>query len=148
MSFKLTASDSFFYPATVFTIRDDGVQIKNVITFKFKRLDVDQVRDRQMADGAQTWADLMTQYDGDVALVNSKFTAELIRQGKGSLTSDQMVDDLLEIVCDWKDVSDDAGVMLFSRENLQKLIKAVPGAYAAIKGAYNEANSGEGKRKN
>lgn len=148
MGFKFTVSDSFFYPATLFTTSEAGQQVKNIITFKFKRLDVDQVRDRQMADGAQIWSDLMSQYDGDLALVNSKFTAELIRQGKGSLTSDQMVDDLMEIVCDWKDVSDDAGPMEFSRENLHRLVKFVPGCYAAIKAAFNEANSGEGKRKN
>lgn len=148
MGFKLSVSDSFFYPASVHTIQENGQSTKITIVFKFKRLDIDQVRDRQMADGAQIWANLMADHDGDLSLVNSKFTAELIRQGKNSMSSEQMADDLLEILCGWKDVSDDEGPMEFNRDNLVRLIRFTPGIYAAIKAAYNEANSGEGKRKN
>lgn len=127
---------------------ENGQNVRNTITFKFKRLDIDQVRNRQLDDGAKIWADLMADHDGDVAIVNSKFTAELIRQGKNSLSSDEMAEDLMGIVCGWKDVSDDEGPMEFHKENLTRLLRFTPGAYAAIKAAYNEANSGEGKRKN
>lgn len=150
MAFKQSISASFFYPVTFTTIREDGSQAKHQILFRFKRMDADELSERVKADGGQLWSDLMTAHDGDAVLVNQKFTAELLRRGKGSMTSSEMADDLMDILCDWKDgeVTDDQGPVEFSRENLLNLVKFVPGLYAAIKASFNEANSGEGKRKN
>jgi hypothetical protein len=148
MGIRLLDIDKFDYPVDIYALDEKGKSRKNTVVFEFKKLDTDELRDRQLADGAQLWADCLVGADGDVEAANRQFSAELVRSGKANMTSTEMADNLLEIVTGWKDVTDSEGQMEFDRDSLIRLIKAYPTAYPAIKAAFNEANSAEGKRKN
>ena len=90
----------------------------------------------------------MAEVDGNMDVLSGKFTAEMIRQGRMDKTSDDITDELLEIVTDWADVEDDKGKLDFSRDNLLVLVKHLPNLPQAINDAYRQAYSGELKRGN
>jgi hypothetical protein len=149
MAFKLAASDSFWFPVKVSQINEAGKNLEHIISFKFKRLNLDQRQERDLRAGGDVYKKLMAETDGNSDVIGGKFTAEMIRQGKLDKTSDDITDELLEIVCDWKEVKDyDDSDMVFNRENLLKLVLIVPGLPKAINDAYTNAYSGELKRGN
>lgn len=148
MGIRLLDIDKFDYPVDIYALDEKGKSRKNTVVFEFKKLDTDELRDRQLADGAQLWADCLVATDGDADAANRQFSAELVRSGKANMTSTEMADNLLEIVTGWKDVTDEEGPVEFDRINLIRFVKTFPTAYGAIKAAFNEANSAEGKRKN
>lgn len=148
MAFKLNISDSFWFSVKVPTITDQGKTVENNIKFKFKRLDMDERRERELRLGGDIYQQLMAEVDGNMDVLSGKFTAEMIRQGRMDKTSEDITDELLEIVTDWEDVTEDSEPMAFSRANLLKLVKYLPNLPQAINDAYRLAYSGELKRGN
>lgn len=148
MAFKLAASDSFWFTAKVAQVAETGKTLENHISLKFKRLDFDERKDREMRMGGEIYQRLMTESDGDADAISGKFTAELIREGQMNKTAEDLTDELMDIVMDWKDVEDEKGPMTFSRDNLLKLVRFVPNLPQAINEAYRQAYSGELKRGN
>lgn len=148
MAFKLAASDSFWFTAKVSQVAETGKTLENHISLKFKRLDFDERKDREMRMGGEIYQRLMTESDGDADAISGKFTAELIREGQMNKTAEDLTDELMDIVMDWKDVEDEKGPMTFSRDNLLKLVRFVPNLPQAINEAYRQAYSGELKRGN
>jgi len=148
MAFKLAASDSFWFNAKVAQVSETGKTLENHINFKFKRLDFDERKDREMRMGGEIYQRLMAESDGNADAISGKFTAELIREGQMDKTAEDLTDDLMDIVLDWKDVEDEKGPMTFSRENLLKLVRFVPNLHQAVNEAYRLAYSGELKRGN
>lgn len=148
MAFKLAASDSFWFTAKVMQVAETGKTLENHISLKFKRLDFDERKDREMRMGGEIYQRLMTESDGDADAISGKFTAELIREGQMNKTAEDLTDELMDIVMDWKDVEDEKGPMTFSRDNLLKLVRFVPNLPQAINEAYRQAYSGELKRGN
>ncbi|MGI9143229.1 MAG: phage tail assembly chaperone [Fluviibacter sp.] len=148
MAFKLNISDHFWFTVKVPQITDAGKTVENHIKFKFKRLDIDERRERELRLGGDIYQRLMADVDGDMDALSGKFTAEMIRQGRMDKTSVDITDELMEIVNDWEDVSDDVGKMEFSQDNLLKLVKFLPNLPQAINDAYRQAYSGELKRGN
>jgi len=148
MAFKLNLSDSFWFTVKVPQLTDMGKQVENHIKFKFKRLDIDERRERELRLGGDIYQQLMAEVDGDMDVLSGKFTAEMIRQGRMDKTSADLTDELLDIVTDWEDVSDTEGPMAFNRDNLLKLVKFLPNLPQAINDAYRNAYSGELKKGN
>lgn len=148
MAFKLNISDSFWFTVKIAQITDAGKTLENHIKFKFKRMDIDERRERELRLGGDIYQQLMAEVDGNMDVLSGKFTAEMIRQGRMDKTSDDLTDELLEIVTDWEDVSDESGKLEFNRENLLKLVKYIPNLPQAINDAYRQAYSGELKRGN
>lgn len=148
MAFKLNLSDHFWFTVKVPQITDSGKTVENHIKFKFKRLDLDERRERELRLGGDIYQQLMADVDGDMDVLSGKFTAEMIRQGRMDKTSADITDELLEIVSDWDEVSDDTGKLEFSRDNLLMLVKFLPNLPQAINDSYRQAYSGELKRGN
>lgn len=148
MAFKLNISDHFWFTVKVAQITDAGKTVENHVKFKFKRMDIDERRERELRLGGDIYQQLMTEVDGDMDVLSGKFTAEMIRQGRMDKSSEDLTDELLEIVSDWEDVSDESGKLEFNRENLLKLVKYIPNLPQAINEAYRLAYSGELKRGN
>lgn len=148
MAFKLNISDHFWFTVKAATVTDQGKTVENHIKFKFKRLDIDERRERELRLGGDIYQQLMTEVDGDMDALSGKFTAEMIRQGRMDKTSDDITDELLEIVTDWEDVSDSEGPVEFNRDNLLQLVRYLPNLPAAINDAYRAAYSGDLKRGN
>ncbi|MEY2680693.1 MAG: Phage tail assembly chaperone [Pseudomonadota bacterium] len=148
MAFKLNLSDSFWFTVKVPQLTDMGKQVENHIKFKFKRLDIDERRERELRLGGDIYQQLMAEVDGNMDVLSGKFTAEMIRQGRMDKTSADLTDELLDIVSDWEDVADAEGPMDFNRENLLKLVKFLPNLPQAINDAYRNAYSGELKKGN
>lgn len=146
--FIIGDTESFWYPVELTQRSPTGALTRHKVPFQFKRLDTDQLHERRMRDGAALWADLMIEHDGDIEKVNQQFSAQLIAENRDKQTSEALTDDLLEIVSGWKEVGDIDGPWEFNRDNLHALVLKVPGAAAAIKAAFNEAHSTEGKEKN
>lgn len=147
MAIKLLQSSEFDYPVVIDYLDEKGKFKENTVIFSFKRLDTDELTERQQTE-TQLFADCLIESGGDEEEAKKLFIAELHRSGKANLTTSDMADNLLEIVAGWKDVTDDEGLIEFDRDNLIRLLKAFPSAYNAIKAAFNEAHSPEGKRKN
>jgi hypothetical protein len=148
MAFKLNISDSFWFTVRVPQITDAGKQVENHIKFKFKRLDIDERRERELRLGGDIYQQLMAEVDGNMDVLSGKFTAEMIRQGRMDKDSGDITDELLEIVTDWEDVSDATGSLVFNRDNLLTLVKYLPNLPQAINDAYRNAYSGELKKGN
>lgn len=148
MAFKLAASDSFWFTVKVAQIAETGKTLENHIAFKFKRLDIDERRDREMRMGGEIYQRLMAETDGDAEAISGKFTAQMIRDGMMDKSAEDLTTELLDIVLDWKDVDDEKGPMAFSRENLLKLVRFVPNLPGAINDGYRLAYSGDLKRGN
>ena len=140
--FKLDTSNTFSYPVKFTVIDARGKHQTHAIPFEFKRLSVDERNERQQRDGTALFNELLLQHDGDFEAAKTAFFLENLRQGKTNLTAEQQADHLLEIVSGWKEVTDDAGALEFSRDNLAKLLNHVHGLYAAINAAFNEALDG------
>ena len=148
MAFKLNLSDHFWYTVKVPQVTDAGKTVENHIKFKFKRLDIDERRERELRLGGDIYQQLMAEVDGNMDVLSGKFTAEMIRQGRMDKTSDDITNELMEIVSDWEDVADDKGKLDFSRDNLLLLVKHLPNLPQAINDSYRLAYSGELKRGN
>jgi hypothetical protein len=148
MAFKLNISDSFWFTVKVPQITDAGKQVENHIKFKFKRLDIDERRERELRLGGDIYQQLMAEVDGNMDVLSGKFTAEMIRQGRMDKDSGDITDELMEIVTDWEDVSDATGSLVFNRDNLLTLVKSLPNLPQAINDAYRNAYSGELKKGN
>lgn len=148
MAFKLAASTSFWFPVKVTQVSETGKTLENQIQMNFKRLDIDERRKREMAMGGEIYQKLLAESDGDTDSIGGKFTAELIREGKMDKDAEDLTDELMEIVTDWKDVEDETGPLAFNRDNLLKLVRFVPNLSAAVNDAYRLAYSGELKRGN
>jgi len=148
MAFKLATSDHFWFTVKVTQVAETGKTQENHISMKFKRLDFDERKEREMRMGGEIYQRLVTETDGDVDSISGRFTAELIREGQMNKTAEDMTDELMEIVLDWKDVNDEEGVMAFSRDNLLRLVRFVPNLPNAVNEAYRLAYSGELKRGN
>ena len=146
MAFKLNISDSFWFTVKVPQITDAGKQVENHI--KFKRLDIDERRERELRLGGDIYQQLMAEVDGNMDVLSGKFTAEMIRQGRMDKDSGDITDELMEIVTDWEDVSDATGSLVFNRDNLLTLVKYLPNLPQAINDAYRNAYSGELKKGN
>jgi hypothetical protein len=148
MAFKLNLSDHFWFTVKVPQVTDQGKTVENHIKFKFKRLDLDERRERELRLGGDLYQQLMAETDGDMDALSGKFTAAMIREGRMDKTSKDITDELLEIVTDWQDVEDENGAMEFSDANLLKLVRYLPNLPQAINDAYRLAYSGELKRGN
>lgn len=148
MAFKLNISDSFWFTVKVPQLTDMGKQVENHIKFKFKRLDIDERRERELRLGGDIYQQLMAEVDGNMDILSGKFTAEMIRQGRMDKTSADLTDELMDIVTDWEDVADAEGPMEFNRANLLTLVKFLPNLPQAINDAYRMAYSGELKKGN
>jgi hypothetical protein len=148
MAFKLAESDHFWFTVKVGQITDAGKTVENHIKFKFKRMNLDERREREMRLGGDIYQQLMAETDGDMDALSGKFTAEMIRQGRMDKTSDDITDELMEILLDWQEVSDETGPMEFSRENLLRLVLFLPNLPQAVNDAYRNAYSGELKKGN
>lgn len=148
MAIKLLQSAEFDYPVVIDYFDAKGKSRENTTIFTFRRLDTDELTERQQAEG-QLFTDCIIDCDGDEDAALRKFKLEFIRSGKSNISTAEMADDLLDIVVGWTDVDDgDGGKAEFSRENLILLLKTYPKAYSAIKAAFTEAHSAEGRRKN
>lgn len=148
MAFKLASSDSFWFTVKVAQVNEAGKTLENHIAMKFKRLDFDERKDREMRMGGEIYQRLMAETDGDAESLSGKFTAQMIRDGMMDKTAEDLTDELLEIVLDWKDVEDEKGPMTFSRDNLLKLVRFVPNLAGAVNDGYRQAYSGDLKRGN
>lgn len=148
MAFKLANSDSFWFNVKATQINDAGKITENNIMFQFKRLDIDERRERDLRLGGDIFQQVVAETDGDQDRMSGRFTAELVKQGKMNKTADELTDELMEIVTGWKDVEDTSGPLEFNRENLLLLVKVVPNLPTAINEAYRLAYSGELKRGN
>lgn len=148
MAFKLAASDSFWFTVKVAQVNEAGKTLENHIPIKFKRLDIDQRREREMKMGGEIYQQLLAETDGDVDAISGKFTAQMIRDGMMNKTADDLTDELLDIIVDWKDVENEKGPMEFSRDNLLELVRFIPNFPVAVNDAYRLAYSGELKRGN
>lgn len=148
MAFKLNTSDSFFFPVKIVTINDQGRQMDGTLTLQFKRLDVDARREREYRNGGDIYKQVVVEAD-KADDVSQMFTKELLKQGRDEKNSDEMTDDLLEIVVGWKDViGEDDKPAEFSRDGLRQMVRDIPNFYAAVNDAYRKAYSGELKQKN
>jgi hypothetical protein len=148
MAFKLANSETFWFNVKAVQITDAGKTVENNIMFQFKRLDIDERRERDLRLGGDIFQQVMAETDGDQEKLSGKFTAELVKQGRMNKSADELTDELLEIVTGWKDVEDTNGPLAFNRDNLLLLVKVVPNLPAAINDAYRLAYSGELKRGN
>jgi hypothetical protein len=149
MAFKLSQSDSFWYPVVLHDTDDNGRYTAHQIKAQFKRLPTDDI-ERFQTSGFDPvlYAECVEKAHGDRDMAFIILSAELANRGQGRRSSEERADELMEILCGWKDVTDDEGDLPFTRDNLVLLLRFSRSAYADIKEAYNSAINGEGKRKN
>lgn len=149
MAFVISNSDNFSYVVTIPKLQDDGSISRHKVTMKFKRLSTDDLMDYQEKDAdLSRLPEALEKANGDKELAFILMSIEDRKNGKQGKRVDEMVDDLMQILCGWEEVSDESGKLDFCRENLAKLLQFSAPAYRAINEAFREAASGDGKRKN
>lgn len=147
MAFKLANSEFFWYVVRVAQVTEDGKTTENHIKLKFKRLDADERRERDLRLGGDIYQQVMIEAD-DADDIGQKFTRELIKQGKTNKTVEEITSELEEIVCGWDAVADEKGPMDFNHDNLMLMVRYVPNFAGAVNDAYRQAYAGELKRGN
>lgn len=149
MAFVINQSGSFKYPVTLPKLQDDGSITRHKVHFTFKRLTTDELSDYQQNDlDLSRLPDALAQANGDKELAFVLMDIEDRKSGKRGKRAEDLADDLMTIVCGWEDVANEEGPMEFCRANLEALLQFSAPAYRAIKEAFREAASGDGKRKN
>lgn len=149
MAFVIGSADSFSYHVTLPRLNDDGSISRQKISVKFKRLPSDEARDVLDKDfDPVMFAEMLERANGDKDLANMLVYAESLKAGKANKKVAEATDELMQIMSGWSDVADEAGPLEFNRSNLEMLLQFSGPAYQAIKEAYREAISSDGKRKN
>lgn len=122
--FKLNLSETYKYPVEFSVITDTGKPQTFKLGATFKRLSREEIVELQRGN-----------------------TAEFDRTGSEVIEAD--IDYLLEFLDDLEGFGDSAGNALpFNRENLAKLLNAVPAMHAAISAAFFASAAGGRKQKN
>lgn len=149
MAFRFTTSDGFWWPV-VLNLVADGKKVTARIQVRFKRLSTDEVDAFQVGSfDPVAYAECIREADGDRQTAMILFSAKLAQSEDAKRTSADRAEELMKILCDWKDVEDEDGKPLeFSEKHLVALLQDVKSAYSDIKEAYNTAMSGEGKKGN
>lgn len=149
MGFKISSSSAFWYPATLHDIDDNGKHTTHLVKLQFNRLPTDEIEQFQTSGfDAVLYADCVEKAKGDKELAMILLAAELSQRGIGTRSSEERADELMKILCGWKEFSDESGEMEFTRDNLVKTLRFCRSAYADIKEAYTKAVSGEAKKGN
>lgn len=143
MGFKLIVSKNFWYKVKVTQVNEQGKPVTSEISVLFKRLDLDERVEREDRNGGAIYKQLLSESDGDLDTLSGKFQAELARAGSMDRDVSKLVDEVLEIVDDWKDVMDENGTPIeFNRSNLTEIVRWVPNFVISVNEAYREAYSG------
>lgn len=130
--FKLNSSPTFKYPVKFSIIDENGKQKQHQIIAVFRRFNREQIIELQQRSREE--------YSGKdgIQLTLEKPVQQII---------DEDLDYIEEFMSSWEQVDID-GDTEFSRDNLRKLLVAVPGINLAIIAAFFEGVGGGQKRKN
>lgn len=147
-AFVISQITAFNYPVTIPRLDAVGAMSEHTVMFRFRKLDADELMDFEQRDmDVGKFAKAFEQAQGDRNLAFLLMAAE-DEGGRLKRRSADRAEELMEIVAGWEDVADAAGPMDFNAANLERLLRAEPPAYQAIKQAFREANTGGGRQKN